>query len=109
MPTPDNISVARTFHEAWAERNPELGAAVISDDCEFIDVPRGEIQRGPEGYKQDYHWWRAAFPDGMVEITNIIAADDWVVVEYINSGSVCVSRPALHELVLRRTSNHPMR
>jgi len=43
----DNITVARTFHEAWADRNPDRGAAVIAENCEFIDVPRGEIQRGP--------------------------------------------------------------
>ena len=50
MPTLDNVTVARTFHEAWAERNLDRGAAVIADDCKFVDVPRGEIQRGPEGY-----------------------------------------------------------
>jgi hypothetical protein len=27
---------------------------MIADDCEFIDVSRGEIQRGPEGYQRDY-------------------------------------------------------
>ncbi len=38
MPTPDNATVARTFHEAWAERNPDRGAAVIADDCKFVKV-----------------------------------------------------------------------
>lgn len=83
----DNVTVARTFHEAWAERNPEKGAAVIADDCKFIDVPRGETQIGPEGYRQDYERWRSAFPDGTVKITNVIAENDWVVVEYTNSGT----------------------
>ena len=83
----DNISVARTFLEAWAESNPDQGAAVIADTCEFIDIPRNEIQRGPDGYRQDYERWRTAFPDGTVEITNIIAEGDWVVVEYTNSGT----------------------
>lgn len=87
MPTPDNVTVAQTFHEAWAERNPDKGAAVIADDCIFIDVPRNEIQRGPEGYRQDYKRWRASFPDGTVEITKIIAEGNWVVVEYTNSGT----------------------
>jgi steroid delta-isomerase-like uncharacterized protein len=87
MPSPDNVTVARIFHEAWAERNPDRGAAVIADSCKFIDVPRNEIQRGPDGYRQDYERWRTAFPDGTVEITNIIADGDWVVVEYTNSGT----------------------
>ena len=87
MPTPDNATVARTFHEAWDERNPDRGAAVIADDCEFVDVPRSEIQRGPEGYRQDYERWRTAFPDGTVKITNVITEGDWVVVEFTNSGT----------------------
>jgi steroid delta-isomerase-like uncharacterized protein len=87
MSSQDNVTVAHTFHQAWAERNPDRGAAVIADDCEFIDVPRGEIQRGPEGYRHDYERWRKAFPDGTVEITNVISEGDWVVVEYTNSGT----------------------
>ena len=47
MPKLDNVAVARTFHEAWAQRDPDRGVAVIADDCEFIDVPRGELQYGP--------------------------------------------------------------
>ena len=87
MSSQDNVAVARTFHQAWAERNPDRGAAVIADDCEFIDVPRGEILRGPEAYRQDYERWRAAFPDGTIEITNVIAEGDWVVIEFTNSGT----------------------
>ena len=87
MSSQDNVAVARTFHQAWDERNPDRGAAVIADDCEFIDVPRGEIQRGPEAYRQDYERWRTAFPDGTIEITNVIAEGDWVVVEFVNSGT----------------------
>ncbi len=87
MPKLDNVAVARTFHEAWAERDPDRGVAVIADDCEFVDVPRGELQHGPEGYRQDYERWRTAFPDGTVEITKVIAEGDWVVIEFTNSGT----------------------
>jgi len=87
MSTDENIAVARTFHEAWTERNPERGEAVIAEDCEFVDVARGEVLRGPEGYRCDYERWRTAFPDGTVEITNVVAAADWVVVEFINRGT----------------------
>ena len=87
MSVTDNVKVACIFHQAWADRNPDLGASVIADDCEFIDVPRGEVQRGPDGYRHDYERWRTAFPDGTVEITNVIAEGDWVVVEFTNSGT----------------------
>jgi len=87
MSSLDNVTVARTFHQSWDDRDPDLGASVIADDCEFVDVPRGELQIGPQGYKNDYERWRTAFPDGMVKITNIIAEGDWVVVEFTNSGT----------------------
>lgn len=87
MSADENITVARTFHEAWTERNPERGEAVIAEDCEFVDVARGEVLRGPEGYRRDYERWRTAFPDGTVEITNVIAGGEWVVVEFTNRGT----------------------
>ena len=87
MSADENITVARTFHEAWTERNPERGEAVIAEDCEFVDVARGEVLRGPEGYRHDYERWRTAFPDGTVEITNVIAGGEWVVVEFTNRGT----------------------
>jgi hypothetical protein len=31
MTTLDNVTVARTFHGAWAERNPDRGAAVSGE------------------------------------------------------------------------------
>jgi len=87
MPKPDNVAVAKTFHEAWAESDPDKGAAVIADDCIYVDVPRNEIQKGPDGYRKDYERWRSAFPDGTVEITKVIADGDWVVIEFTNSGT----------------------
>ena len=82
-----NIDIARIFHEAWNDPDPERGAAVIADDCQFVDVPRSEKLIGPDGYRRDYYRWRTAFPDGRVEIVNVIAAGDDVVVEFINRGT----------------------
>jgi steroid delta-isomerase-like uncharacterized protein len=87
MSSLDNVTVARTFHQSWDDRDPDRGASVIADDCEFVDVPRGELQLGPQGYKHDYERWRTAFPDGTVKITKVIAEGDWVVVEFTNSGT----------------------
>ena len=87
MSSLDNVTVARTFHQSWDDRDPDRGAAVIANDCEFVDVPRGELQRESKGYRHDYKRWRIAFPDGRVKITNVIAEGDWVVVEFTNSGT----------------------
>ncbi len=79
--------VVRIFHESWAMRDPDRGAAVIAEDCHFEDVARGEVLRGPEAYKRDYERWRAAFPDGDLKIVNVITQGDWAVVEFLNWGT----------------------
>ena len=79
--------IVRIFHESWDLRDPDRGASVIADDCHFEDVARGELLSGPEGYKDDYHRWRVAFPDGEVKIARVIVQDDWAVVEFVNRGT----------------------
>lgn len=83
----DIEAIVRQFHESWDLRDPERGAAIIAEDCQFEDVARGEMQPGPEAYKRDYHRWRAAFPDGEVKVTNVIVQAPWAVVEFVNRGT----------------------
>ena len=79
--------IVRQFHESWDLRDPERGMKVISGDCRFEDVARGEAQPGPEAYRADYERWRTAFPDGEVKVTNVIVDGDWAVVEFLNRGT----------------------
>ena len=79
--------IVRIFHESWDLRDPERGASVIASDCHFEDIARGELLSGPEGYMDDYHRWREAFPDGEVKIARVIVQDDWAVVEFVNRGT----------------------
>jgi len=86
-PAVETERIVRIFHESWDLRDPERGAAVIAEDCHFEDVARGELLRGREGYKRDYHRWREAFPDGEVKIVNVIVQNTWAVVEFVNRGT----------------------
>lgn len=81
--------VVRQFHESWDLRDPDRGAKVISDDCVFEDVARGEVLLGKEAYKADYHRWRTAFPDGLCQVENVIVSQDgeWAIVEFRNTGT----------------------
>ena len=79
--------IVRIFHESWDMRDPDRGATVIADDCQFEDIARGEQQSGPEAYKHDYYRWREAFPDGECKVINVIVQGNWAVVEYVNRGT----------------------
>jgi steroid delta-isomerase-like uncharacterized protein len=79
--------IVRIFHESWDLRDPDRGATVIADDCRFEDVARGELQMGADGYRADYHRWRAAFPDGEVKIVRVMVDGEWAVVEFVNRGT----------------------
>jgi steroid delta-isomerase-like uncharacterized protein len=78
--------IVRIFHESWDMRDPDRGATVIAEDCQFEDIARGEQQIGPEAYKNDYYRWREAFPDGECKVVNVIVQGNWAVVEYVNRG-----------------------
>ncbi|MEM1360509.1 MAG: ester cyclase [Pseudomonadota bacterium] len=78
--------IVRQFHESWDMFDPDRGMEVIAEDCQFEDIARSEMLPGPEAYKEDYIRWRTAFPEGTLEITNVIVAGDWAVVEFTNRG-----------------------
>lgn len=86
-PISETERVVRIFHESWDLRDPERGATVIAEDCQFEDVARDELQPGPEAYKRDYYRWREAFPDGECKVVNVIVQDNWAVVEFVNRGT----------------------
>ena len=79
--------IVRIFHESWDMRDPDRGATVIAEDCQFEDIARGEKQIGPQAYKNDYYRWREAFPDGECKVINVIVQGNWAVVEYVNRGT----------------------
>jgi len=81
--------IARQFHESWDMRDPDRGAAVIPEDCDFEDVARGEKLTGKEAYRADYHRWREAFPDGRCRVENVIVSQsgEWAIVEFRDTGT----------------------
>ncbi len=79
----------RQFHEYSDMRDPDLGAAIIAEDCDFEDISRGEKLPGKEAYKADYHRGREAFPDGLCKIESVVVSQcsEWATVEFQNTGT----------------------
>lgn len=87
MSAQDNAALARRLYDSINARDPEAGGALIPEDCEWLEVPTGIRYRGPDGWRENLAFWLGAFPDGRVEITNLVAAEDGVAVEYTGRGT----------------------
>lgn len=87
MSTQENADVVRSVYERFNAGDLDAAAATAADDFELLDVALGQTFRGPEGFR---HWlepWLAAVPDAHTEVTNLIAAGDWVVTEHTGRGT----------------------
>jgi steroid delta-isomerase-like uncharacterized protein len=84
---PDNVTIARTFFEAWNARDFERGVNLAADNLQIVEVPTEETFRGPSGLRQEYEKWGNGIPDGKVEIKNAIGGDEWVSFECVIRGT----------------------
>lgn len=82
-----NEEIARFTAECFNTREFRATIPYLSDQLEWIEVPNGRVFRGPEGAIEEYEAWARAFPDGKVEVTNMVAQGDKVVVEMIVTGT----------------------
>ncbi len=87
MSAQNNANLVRTLYDAFNARDFDRAATVVARESELLNVPLGVTFRGQEGNKQFQQGWATAFPDGKVEITNLVATDDQVVVEFTGRGT----------------------
>jgi steroid delta-isomerase-like uncharacterized protein len=77
----------RKLYEAFSEREFERAAATFADSCEYESIAAGSVVRTGAEVAEGLRAWAAAFPDGFVEMTNVIAVGPWVVVEWHAQGT----------------------
>jgi len=82
-----STDTVRKFFQAINDNDPDTAAAQVTDDAKFTELPTGRTYQGPSGVRENFAFWLGAFPDGKVEVTNIIEAGDKVVVEYKGRGT----------------------
>ena len=87
MSAQDNATLARTLYDAFNARDFDRAASAMTEDGELLNVPLGVTFQGHEGAKQFQQGWAMAFPDSKVEVTNLVATDDQVVVEFTGRGT----------------------
>ena len=83
----DNATAARTVYDAFNSHDFDRAAALVAEEAEWRNVAFGTTFRGPAGLRDYDQSWATAFPDGRVEITNLVAAGEWVVAEFTGRGT----------------------
>jgi steroid delta-isomerase-like uncharacterized protein len=83
----DNTEIVERFFRAINDHDPDAAAALVAEDSEFVEYATGQTYRGPDGVRANYKFWIGAFPDGQVEIRNLIDGGDKVLVEYTGRGT----------------------
>jgi steroid delta-isomerase-like uncharacterized protein len=82
-----NVAVVRDIYDRFNRRDLDGALAHLGDDFEMLDVPMGLTLRGPEGFRQWLEPFLAAMPDSSTEITNVVAAGDWIATEHTGRGT----------------------
>lgn len=85
MSTEDHAAVIRTLFDAFNTRDFDHAAALVTEDCQVIDLASGLTFHGPNGLLQWFQGFVTAGPDAKAELLRTIVAGDWVASEHIGS------------------------
>lgn len=87
MSAEENANLVREHYNAFNKRDFGTGATLVDPKLQWINIPFATTYEGPEGYKQFLKSWTTAISDARVDITNLIASDKWVAVEFTGKGT----------------------
>ena len=88
MAAQENVALARTLFDPYNNRQSDptwLGKCLttFAADAEVIDIPSGATFHGPDGFKRFILFFAENFPDLRVELIDVFAIEDRVVLEGI--------------------------
>lgn len=79
--------VVRRLNQALTDRDWAAVRELVAEDCEWTEVPSGEVIHGVETLIGLLRTFTAAFPDFRVESTTLIGDGDLVASEWRGSGT----------------------
>ncbi len=78
---------AITVLRCYGDRDWDTARALIAPDCEVLEVPTGEVWKGPDGLLAEFERWANACSDSHSEFLQIIEKDEFLVVEALWKGT----------------------
>ena len=83
MATLDNSGIIREMYAAWNDKDLDRYASCATADARMTHVPFGTKL----GFREYGEGWARAFPDGKIELMNLVAQGDFVVGEFTGRGT----------------------
>lgn len=83
MATLDNGSIVRGAYEAWNAKDLDRAASFAASDARITSVPFGTKL----SYREYIENWATAFPDGQIDVQNLVAQGDCVIAEFTGRGT----------------------
>lgn len=79
--------LVRANFTAFNDKDNETGMAMVAEGAPQLDVPSGQVFRGPEGLGMFWRGWQTAFSDARTEITAILVDGNRAAIEFIGRGT----------------------
>lgn len=79
--------VRRMIEEGFNEGDFELADELVAEDFVLHAAAQGEPIRGPDGMKAFLETYKTAFPDAHIEIEELVAEGETVVVRWTATGT----------------------
>lgn len=83
----DNATLVRAYYDAFNSRDINKNLALVTEDVRWMNIPFNTNYSGRKGYRDFYDNWTTAMPDCRAEVVNVVATDEWTVVEFIGRGT----------------------
>jgi len=83
----DNATIVRAHYDAFNRRDIDKSLALVTDDVKWMNIPFNVNYTGRAGFREFLDNWTTAMADCKVEIVNLVAGDEWSVVEFIGRGT----------------------
>jgi hypothetical protein len=84
----DNAAGVRYLFDAFDSHDLDRAATMVTQDFELVDFAAGgQTFRGSEGLREWLQTFLTALPIARTELTNMVAADEWVFSEHIGLGT----------------------
>jgi steroid delta-isomerase-like uncharacterized protein len=87
MAAHDQATLARRIYQLFSDGQLDEVVELVAEDVETVVIPFGQTFHGRDGFMAFMRGFKDAFPDIRINVTNQVAADDYVVNEFTATGT----------------------